>query len=122
METEPHVDWQLAVEELGVGSKLLRRLNMEARIIIPTADGERLSYDLRLHESGSRDELRIVLNTSEETFESWLYFLMRDLGAHVVTDEPERLRTALGLSSSDQGVVNVRDVADVDVTRHVVKT
>lgn len=95
---------------------------MEARIIIPTADGERLSYDLRAHHGGAGEELNIVFNTSEETFERWLFYMLRDLGAHVVTDDPERLRAALGLSAEEPGVVAQDSIADVDATRHVVKT
>jgi len=38
---------------------------MEGRIIIPTAEGERLTYDLRLHHGGSGEELKIVFSTSE---------------------------------------------------------
>jgi len=95
---------------------------MESRIIIPTADGERLSYELRLHHGHGGDELKLVFNTSEESFERWLFYLLRDIGAHVVTDDPERLRTALGLSSGETGVMSQDAVGDVDVTRHVVKT
>jgi hypothetical protein len=95
---------------------------MEARIIIPTADGERLSYDLRAHHGSVGEELNIVFNTSEETFERWLFYMLRDLGAHVVTDDPPRLRAALGLSAEEPGVVAQDSIADVDPTRHVVKT
>lgn len=95
---------------------------MEARIIIPTEAGERLTYELRLHQGGGRDELKIVLNTSEESFERWLFYLLRDIGAHVVTDDPGRVRAALGLSQSERGIVSQETIPDVDVTRHVVKT
>ena len=77
---------------------------MEARIIIPKANGEKLSYDLRLHHSGG-DELKIVFNTSEETFEPWLFYLLRDVGAQIVTDNPERLRAILGLGAGETSVV-----------------
>ena len=95
---------------------------MEARIIIPTEAGERLTYDLHLHRGGGQDELRIVFSTSEERFERWLFYLLRDIGAHIVTNEPERLRTVLGLTHSESGVVSQDSVPEVDVTRHVVKT
>ena len=95
---------------------------MESRIIIPTEEGERLSYELHLHEGRERDELKIVFSTSEETFERWLFYLLRDIGAHIVTDDPERLRTALGLTKSERGVVSQETVADPDATRHFVKT
>jgi hypothetical protein len=93
---------------------------MEARIIIPTEAGERLTYELRLHKSGGHDALKIVFSTSEEAFERWLFYLLRDIGAHVVTDDPARVRTVLGLNASERGIVS-QDVVG-DVTRHAVKT
>jgi len=95
---------------------------MEARIIIPTAEGERLSYELRLHHGGAGEELKIVFNTSEETFERWLFYLLRDVGAHIVADDPKRLRAALGLGENEAGVIHADDVPELDVTRHGVKT
>jgi hypothetical protein len=95
---------------------------MESRIIIPTAEGERFTYELRLHKGGGRDELKIVFSTSEEPFERWLFYLLRDIGAHIVTNEPERLRTVLGLTRSEAGVVAESASPDVDVTRHFVRT
>jgi hypothetical protein len=95
---------------------------MQSRIIIPTEEGERLSYDLRLHETAGRDELKIVFSTSEEPFERWLFYLLRDIGAHIVTDDPERLRTTLGLTKSERGVVPQGEIPDPDATRHFVKT
>ena len=94
---------------------------MQSRIIIPTEEGERLSYDLRLHGIAGRDELKIVFSTSEETFERWLFYLLRDIGAHVVTDDPERFRATLGLTKSERGVVPQAEVPDPDATRHFVK-
>ena len=95
---------------------------MEARIIIPTETGERLTYELRLHHGGGRDELKIVFNTSEEPFERWLFYLLRDIGAHIVSDDPARMRTALGLTRSEPGVVSQESIGEVDATRHIVKT
>ena len=95
---------------------------MESRIIIPTEEGERLSYDLRLHAHGGQDALKIVFTTSEENFERWLFYLLRDLGAHIVTDDPERLRTILGLTRSEHGIVAQEDLPELDATRHFVKT
>jgi hypothetical protein len=96
--------------------------NMQSRIIIPTEEGERLSYDLRMHHGDGRDELKIVFSTSEEPFERWLFYLLRDIGAHIVSDDPERLRTALGLTRSERGIVAQEQISDVDATRHFVKT
>jgi hypothetical protein len=94
---------------------------MQSRIIIPTEEGERLSYDLRLHATAGRDDLKIVFSTSEEAFERWLFYLLRDIGAHIVTDDPERLRTALGLTKSERGIVSQEEIPDPDATRHFVK-
>jgi hypothetical protein len=96
--------------------------DMQSRIIIPTEEGERLSYDLRLHEAGGHDELKIVFTTSEEPFERWLFYLLRDIGAHIVTEDPERLRTALGLTRSERGIIAQENLVEPDVTRHFVKT
>ena len=94
---------------------------MEARIIIPTADGERLSYELRMHH-GASEGLKIVFNTSEESFERWLFYLLRDVGAHVVTNDPARMRKILGLGAGDASVVSQDAVGEVDVLRHAAKT
>ena len=94
---------------------------MEARIIIPTEAGKRLTYDLRLHHSGGKEELKIVFSTSEEAFDRWLFYLLRDIGAHIVTDEPDRLRASLGLTASEKGVVPQDSISEIDVTRHAVK-
>ncbi len=95
---------------------------MEARIIIPTEAGERLTYELRLHHSGGRDEMKIVFNTSEEPFERWLFYLLRDVGAHIVTDDPTRLRAVVGLAKEEAGVMSQNAIGEVDVMRHSVKT
>lgn len=95
---------------------------MESRIIIPTAEGERFVYELRLHQGGGQDSLKIVFSTSEEPFERWLFYLLRDLGAHIVTSDPERLRRVLGLTRSERGIVAEEQLQDVDATRHFVKT
>lgn len=91
---------------------------MKARIIIPTAEGKNLTYDLRLRHGGGRDEFRIALKTDEENFERWLFYLLRDVGAHIVTSDPDRLRAAMGLSANEPGIVFE---ASDDTTRHFVK-
>jgi hypothetical protein len=106
----------------GDGATFHPEATMEARIIIPTAAGERLTYELRLHQSGGREEFRIVFSTSEEKFERWLFYLLRDVGAHIVTDDPARLRQALGLAKGESGVVAQSSVADVGVTGQMIKS
>ena len=95
---------------------------MQARIIIPKEGGERLTYELHLHRGGGRENLTIVFNTSEEIFERWLFYLLRDVGAHIVTDDPARLRAVLGLNRNEAGVVSQDSLGDVDVARHAAKT
>ena len=95
---------------------------MESRIIIPTAEGSRLTYPLRLHDGHEQPEVRIVFDTSEEVFERWLFYLLRDVGAHIVTDEPKRLREVLGLAESDPGILSEVETEDVNVTRHFERT
>lgn len=85
---------------------------MNARIIIPTSGGQLLSYDLRLRNArvGGGSGLRIVFNTAEEPFERWLFYLLRDVGAHIVADNPAELRKVLGLGSTDAGIISEREV------------
>ena len=92
---------------------------MQARIIIPKADGERLSYELRIHHTSTGEALKIVFNTSEELFERWLFYLLRDAGAHVVTDDVAAFRRVLGLGASDAGVVDAKSVGEVNLPKHV---
>jgi hypothetical protein len=94
---------------------------MESRIIIPTEHGERLSYELRLHQGKGHGELKIVFSTSEESFERWLFYLLRDAGAHIVTDDPARLRTVLGLTQSERGIVSQAELDNAGATQHFVK-
>jgi hypothetical protein len=77
---------------------------MEAQLIIPKANGQRVTYILRMHHNHGRDEVKIAMNTTEEDFNPWVFYLLRDIGAHIVTDKPEVLRAALGLSRNDSGV------------------
>jgi hypothetical protein len=87
---------------------------MTARIIIPTAAGDRVSYDLVT----GRDGVQIVFATSEERFERWLFYLLREMGAHVVTDKPDEMRRALGLGSSEAGVVDEHEIEDLLLNRN----
>ena len=91
---------------------------MEARIIIPTAGGERLTYELRLHRGGGHNALKIVFNTSEEPFERWLFYLLRDVGAHVVVDDAKAFRQYLGLNATEPGVIAASEVPEDVLLRH----
>ena len=91
---------------------------MEARIIIPTAEGERLTYELRLHQSGGHNRFKIVFNTSEEPFERWLFYLLRDVGAHVVADDAKAFREYLGLNATEPGVIPAGEVTEDLLLRH----
>ena len=81
---------------------------MNATLIIPTAHGKRLAYPLTPHQPRAGvTELRITFATSTEHFENWLYFLLRDAGAHIETTDPAAIARALGLAPNDPGVVAV---------------
>jgi len=93
---------------------------MKARVVIPTAAGERLCYELALHHGGTAGKtLRMVFSTNEEVFERWLFYLLRDLGAHVVSDDPAEVRRVLGLSEDEPGILREADFGEPDVTRHM---
>jgi hypothetical protein len=91
---------------------------MKARLIVPTAAGELVSYDIVESNGGGRKVLRIVFSTSEEPFERWLFYLMRDIGGHVVADNPAAFRSALGLGEEEAGVVDEHNVHDLLLNRH----
>lgn len=87
---------------------------MKARMVIPTAAGDVVSYELVTGDG----RIRIVLDTSEERFERWLFYLFRDLGGHVVTDDVGKFRSAMGLGSGEAGVVDEHDVEQPLLNRH----
>jgi hypothetical protein len=92
---------------------------MKSRIVIPTAAGQLVSYDIAAHQNGSRgQELKIVFSTSEEPFESWLFYLLREIGGHVVTDRPDQFRQILGLSNGEPGIIDEHQVEDPLLNRH----
>ncbi|HMJ88406.1 MAG TPA: hypothetical protein VK530_01235 [Candidatus Acidoferrum sp.] len=92
---------------------------MKARVVIPTAAGERVSYNIAIHHSGRGGcELRLVFATEEEPFERWLFYLLREIGAHVVTDDVSQFRKALGLSDSEPGVIDEQEIKDMVLPRH----
>jgi hypothetical protein len=63
--------------------------------------------------------LRIVFATSEEPFERWLFYLLREVGAHVVTNEPVTVRSALGLSENEPGVRAESEAGEDPRSRHM---
>jgi hypothetical protein len=91
---------------------------MKARLIIPTAAGELVSYDIVGRGESHGQGLRIVFSTSEESFERWLFYMMREIGGHVVVDDVPGFRKALGLSDSEGGVVDESTVDDPLLNRH----
>ena len=101
----------------------LRESNfMKARIIIPTSGGERLTYDLRMRRAGGVETFKLVFRTSEEPFERWLFYLLRDIGAHIVADDPPKVRQVLGLGASEPGIISEGEVGDIEGTQRFVKT
>jgi hypothetical protein len=78
-----------------------------------------MSYDLALHHGGSAGKtLRIVFATTEEPFQRWLFYLLRDIGAHIVTDEPEELRAVLGVSRSEPGILGENEATRSSQPQH----
>lgn len=92
---------------------------MKARVVIPTAAGERVSYDIATHESSRSDgQLRIVFATDEEPFERWLFYMLREIGGHVVTDQPQEFCRRLGVSDGEPGVIDEEQVEIPVLPRH----
>ena len=83
---------------------------MKARLIIPKAHGGSCTHDLAVHKSRSGGYvLKIVFATNEELFERWLFYFLRDvLGARIETAHPEAVAGALGLTSTEPGLVTVK--------------
>jgi len=91
---------------------------MKARVVIPTATGELVSYDITGHVGGPGQSLRIVFSTSEEPFQRWLFYLLREIGAHVVAEDVSAFRKALGVADSEPGIVDEHSVPDPLLNRH----
>ena len=92
---------------------------MKARVVIPTAAGERVTYELAEHHTSQAGKgMRIVFSTSEESFERWFFYLLREIGAHVVTDDPAEFRRVLGLSETEEGIVDEHSIEDLTLNRH----
>jgi len=54
-------------------------------------------------------ELKLVMDTSTEHFEPWLFFFLRDHGAYIETSDPRAVSEALNLSLGEDGVVQVEE-------------
>ena len=80
---------------------------MTARLIVFDAEGKKAVHPLQLHQTGERPELRIVMATSTERFEEWLFFFLRDHGAYIETTEPETVAAAFNLSPGEEGIIKV---------------
>ena len=93
---------------------------MKARVVIPTAAGDRVTYDLAVRETGrpTGAELRMVFSTDDPPFERWLFYLLREVGAHIVTDNPACIREALGLTESEPGIIDERGLEEPLLNRH----
>ncbi len=54
---------------------------MIARLIIFDREGKKVAHQLSLHHKLSNTfELKLVMGTSTERFEAWLFFFLRDHG------------------------------------------
>ena len=81
---------------------------MIARLIVFDSDGNKVAHRLSLHHKPSNTrELKLVMDTSTEHFESWLFFFLRDHGAYIETSNPEAVVAALHLCPGEEGVLRV---------------
>ncbi len=82
---------------------------MTARLIVFDQKGNKISHPLSLHQkTASTGELRVVMQTSTETFPEWLFFFLRDHGAYIETTDPEAVAAALNLPSNEEGIFRVK--------------
>jgi len=74
-----------------------------------TQDGSKIAHPLSLHrKSPDTSELKLVLDTSTETFPEWLFFFLRDHGAYIETSDPEAVAAALNLPANEEGIVRLK--------------
>jgi hypothetical protein len=82
---------------------------MLARLILFNKDGEKVVHPLSLHHrTANTTELKLIMNTSTERFEGWLFFFLRDHGAYIETTDPNVISTALDLPPGEVGIIKVQ--------------
>jgi hypothetical protein len=82
---------------------------MVARLIVFKPDGSKAAHQLSLHaKTGNTTELKLVMETSAEHFESWLFFFLRDHGAYIETSDPQAVAAALNLPIGEAGIVAMK--------------
>ncbi|MDB6064598.1 MAG: hypothetical protein JWR26_806 [Pedosphaera sp.] len=83
---------------------------MNAKLILFNGKGERVAHRLSLHHRTSdTTELKLVMETSTERFEEWMFFFLRDHGAYIETTDPAAVAAALNLPPGEEGIVKVAD-------------
>jgi hypothetical protein len=81
---------------------------MTARLILFNGNGEKVANRLSLHHKNSNTtELKLVMDTSTERFEEWMFFFLRDHGAYIETTDPDAVAAALNLPPGEEGIVKV---------------
>jgi hypothetical protein len=81
---------------------------MMARVITFDRQGRRMAHPLSFHHKLSpTTELKLVMETSTEHFEPWLFFFLRDHGAYIETTDPAAVTAALKLPPGEEGIVKV---------------
>ncbi|HWY78367.1 MAG TPA: hypothetical protein VN281_22320 [Verrucomicrobiae bacterium] len=81
---------------------------MITRLIVFDRDGNKVPHQLSLHHKMSNTcELKLVMDTSCEHFECWMFFFLRDHGAYIETTDPSAVVAALNLSPGEEGILKV---------------
>ncbi len=81
---------------------------MIARLIVFDHEGKKVAHQLSLHHKLSNTfELKLVMGTSTERFEAWLFFFLRDHGAYIETTDPAAVAAALNLPAGEEGILKV---------------
>ncbi|MDB6110274.1 MAG: hypothetical protein JWR69_2024 [Pedosphaera sp.] len=82
---------------------------MIAKLIVFDQAGRKTAHQLSLHPKPSgASELKLVMETSAEHFESWLFFFLRDHGAYIETTDPAAVAAALNLPPDEEGIVELK--------------
>ena len=80
---------------------------MIARLIVFKPDGSPATHQLSFRVAGTGHELKLVLQTDTQHFETWLFFFLRDHGARIETTDPDAIARALNLPPGEAGIVRV---------------
>ena len=81
---------------------------MLARLVLIDDHGNRRAHQLSIrHKTASELELKLVMATDTQHFETWLFFFLRDHGAYIETTDPVAVAAALNLPPGEAGIVKL---------------